>query len=322
MLIKSPSPSSPKASEITPESVYRNRRQFLAEMGLASVALFASGCGEAEDAAATADTGNGEALKVTAKREMAGGETPTPFNDVTHYNNYYEFGTAKTDPAENAHRLQTRPWTVSVDGECEAPGTIDIDELIAAYPLEERIYRHRCVETWSIVVPWVGFPLGPMLSRFKPTSKAKYVQFFTLYDPKQMPDTRFGVLDWPYREGLRMDEAMHPLSFLSVGLYGKVLPNQNGAPLRLTIPWKYGYKSIKSIVRIVFTDKEPQTTWNMSAPNEYGFYSNVNPDVSHPRWSQASERRLGELFKRPTLMFNGYDEVASLYEGMNLKKYY
>lgn len=322
MLIKSPSPSSPKASEITPESVYRNRRQFLAEMGLASVALFASACGEAEDTAATADTGNGKALKVTAKREMAGGETPTPFKDVTHYNNYYEFGTGKTDPADNAHRLQTRPWTVSVEGECEAPGTIDIDQLIAAYPLEERIYRHRCVETWSIVVPWVGFPLGPLLSRFKPTSKARYVQFFTLYDPKQMPDTRFGVLDWPYREGLRMDEAMHPLAFLSVGLYGKVLPNQNGAPLRLTIPWKYGYKSIKSIVRIVFTETEPQTSWNRSAPNEYGFYSNVNPNVSHPRWSQATERRLGELFKRPTLMFNGYDEVASLYEGMDLKKYY
>jgi sulfoxide reductase catalytic subunit YedY len=251
---------------------------------------------------------------------MAGGETPTSFEDVSHYNNYYEFGTDKSDPAANAGRLRTEPWTVVIEGECEAPGTLALEDLIRPYTLEERIYRHRCVEAWSIVVPWVGFALGPLLSRFKPTSKARYVQFFTLYDEQQMPETRRGVLDWPYREGLRIDEAMHPLAFVSVGMYGRVLPNQNGAPLRLTIPWKYGYKSIKSVVRIRFVEQQPQTTWNMMAPEEYGFYSNVNPGVDHPRWSQKSERRLGELFKRPTLMFNGYDEVASLYAGMDLRR--
>ncbi|MFT4045727.1 MAG: protein-methionine-sulfoxide reductase catalytic subunit MsrP, partial [Solimonas sp.] len=261
------------------------------------------------------------ALKVGAHREQAGGEKVTDFDTVSTYNNYYEFGTDKDEPARNAGALRTRPWTVVVDGECEAPGRADIDALIAG-PLEERIYRHRCVEAWSIVVPWVGFPLGGFLKRYRPTSKAKYVAFETLYDPKQMPDTRYGVLDWPYVEGLRIDEAMHPLAMLTVGMYGKVLPNQNGAPLRLTIPWKYGFKSIKSIVRIRFVETQPPTTWNRMAPREYGFYSNVNPDVDHPRWSQAKERRLGELFKRDTLMFNGYPEVASLYAGLDLQKNY
>lgn len=304
-------------SEITPEAVYRNRRQFLAEMGLAGAALLGG------TAARAADTPELAALAVDAHKELAGGETPTAYEDVTHYNNYYEFGTGKDDPARNAGTLQTRPWTIQVEGECDAPGTIDIDDLIAAFPLEERIYRFRCVEAWSMVVPWVGFPLGKMLERFKPTSKARYVQFFTLYDKKQMPGARYGLLDWPYREGLRIDEAVHPLTMMVVGLYGKVLPNQNGAPLRLIVPWKYGFKSIKSIVRIVFTEEQPETTWKMAGPREYGFYSNVNPQVSHPRWSQARERRIGELFKRDTLMFNGYEaEVASLYADMDLKKNY
>ena len=239
---------------------------------------------------------------------------------VSTYNNYYEFGTGKDDPARNAHTLRTRPWTVRVEGECAAPGTVDIEDLLTG--LEERIYRHRCVEAWSIVVPWVGFPLGRFLQRFQPTGNAKYVAFETLYDPEQMPLTRSGVLDWPYREGLRIDEAMHPLAFLSVGMYGRVLPNQNGAPLRLTIPWKYGFKSIKSIVAIRFTERQPATTWQTMAPREYGFYANVNPEVDHPRWSQRRERRLGELWKRDTLMFNGYPEVASLYAGMDLQRYY
>jgi sulfoxide reductase catalytic subunit YedY len=254
------------------------------------------------------------------KTEMAGGETVSPYETITTYNNYYEFGTGKEDPSRNAGTLRTRPWTLRVDGECDAPGLIGIDDLLKAFPIEERIYRHRCVEAWSIVVPWDGFPLADVLKRFKPNSKAKFVAFETLYDPQQMPATRRGVLDWPYREGLRIDEAMHPLTLLTVGLYGKPLPNQDGAPLRLTVPWKYGFKSIKSIVKISFVEQQPLSTWNQMAASEYGFYSNVNPAVDHPRWSQASERRLGELFKRKTLPFNGYPEVASLYSGMDLKK--
>jgi sulfoxide reductase catalytic subunit YedY len=315
MLIKVAHPYPIKPSEITPETVYADRRRFLLQIGLATAGAALAGSRRAEPAA----DANLAPLTVARKSEMAGGENVTAYTDITHYNNFYEFGSAKEDPARNAGRLRTRPWSVVVDGECEAPGRIDIEELLKPQALEERIYRHRCVEGWSMVAPWIGLPLADLLKRFRPTAKAKYVAFTTLYDPKQMPETARGVLDWPYREGLRIDEAMHPLAFLSVGLYGRVLPNQDGAPLRLTVPWKYGFKSIKSIVRIQFTEWQPEATWNKLAPGEYGFYSNVNPTVDHPRWSQAQERRLGELFKRKTLMFNGYPEVASLYSGMDLR---
>jgi sulfoxide reductase catalytic subunit YedY len=253
-------------------------------------------------------------------------DAPNSYEDITTYNNYYEFGTGKGDPARNAHTLQPSPWSVSVTGEAEKLGTYTLEDILKPHTLEDRIYRFRCVEAWSMIVPWVGFPLGDLLRRFAPTSRAKYVQFFTLNDREQMPGLSYPVLEWPYREGLTIEEAMHPLTLLTVGVYGKVLPNQNGAPLRLIVPWKYGFKSIKSIVRIHFTTTQPQTSWNMSAPREYGFYSNVNPNVDHPRWSQASERRLGgSLFagRVPTLMFNGYgDEVASLYSGLDLARNY
>jgi sulfoxide reductase catalytic subunit YedY len=289
-------------------------------MGLVTASAALAGCGApASDDAAS---GSLASLNVTKRRELAGNERVTTYEDITHYNNFYEFGTAKEDPARNAGRLRTRPWSVVVDGECEAPGHIDLDDLIKPQTLEERIYRHRCVEAWSMVAPWVGVPLADVLKRFKPTSRAKFVAFYTLFDTQQMPETARGVLNWPYREGLRIDEAMHPLAFLSVGLYGRLLPNQNGAPLRLTLPWKYGFKSIKSIVHIQFTEWQPEATWNQLAPQEYGFYSNVNPAVDHPRWSQAQERRLGELFKRETLLFNGYPEVASLYSTMDLRTFF
>jgi sulfoxide reductase catalytic subunit YedY len=320
MLIKPSHPHPVQPSEITPESVYLGRRRFLAQLGLTAAGLAAAACSRAQSQATPA-TAAGTALAVTRKTDLAGGETPTPFKDVSHYNNYYEFGTGKEDPARNAGTLQTHPWSVTVGGACEAPGRLDLEDLIKPYALEERIYRHRCVEAWSIVVPWVGFPLAGLLKRFKPTSNAKFVSFHTLYDEKQMPEAG-SVLPWPYREGLRIDEAMHPLAFVSVGMYGRVLPNQDGAPLRLTIPWKYGFKSIKSIVRIDFVETMPDTTWNTVDADEYGFYSNVNPQVDHPRWSQKTERRLGELFRRKTLMFNGYPEVASLYAGMDLRKYF
>jgi len=246
------------------------------------------------------------------------------FQDITTYNNFYEFGTGKSDPAANAHTLKTSPWSVQVSGEAGKTGTFTLEDILKPHSLEERIYRHRCVEAWSMVIPWDGFPLADLLKRFEPTSNAKYVQFVTLNDRTQMPGVRYPVLEWPYREGLTMAEAMHPLAFVAVGIYGKVLPNQNGAPLRTVLPWKYGFKSTKSIVRIHFTDRQPQTSWNMAAPQEYGFYSNVNPQVDHPRWSQASERRLGGgLFaaRIPTQMFNGYaDQVASLYTGLDLRK--
>jgi sulfoxide reductase catalytic subunit YedY len=319
MLIKITDPFPVSSSEITPEALYSGRRRFLRQLGLVAGASIG---GFGSLAAAVDEGAQLPSLKVARRSEMAGGESLTPYEAITHYNNYYEFGTEKDDPARNAGGLRTRPWSVVVDGECEAPGRIDLDDLIKPQVLEERIYRHRCVEGWSMVAPWVGFPLADVLKRFRPTSKAKYVAFYTLLDRLQMPDTARGVLNWPYREGLRIDEAMHPLAFLSVGLYGRVLPNQNGAPLRLTLPWKYGYKSIKSIVRMQFAERQPLTSWNESAPREYGFYSNVNPAVDHPRWSQAQERRLGEVFKRKTLMFNGYPEVASLYTGMDLRTYY
>ncbi|MCA1979527.1 MAG: protein-methionine-sulfoxide reductase catalytic subunit MsrP, partial [Thiobacillus sp.] len=250
-------------------------------------------------------------------------EDKTPYKDVTTYNNFYEFGTGKGDPAANAHTLRTRPWTVAVEGEVKHARVWDIDALLKLAPLEERVYRMRCVEGWSMVIPWVGFPLAELIRRAGPTGNARYVEFVTLNDPKQMPGQRFRILDWPYTEGLRMDEAMHPLTILAVGLYGEVLPNQNGAPIRLVVPWKYGFKSAKSIVKIRFVEKQPLTAWMAAAPSEYGFYSNVNPKVDHPRWSQARERRIGEFFKRDTLMFNGYGaQVAQLYRGMDLQKYF
>jgi sulfoxide reductase catalytic subunit YedY len=249
------------------------------------------------------------------------GEALNSFQDITSYNNYYEFGTDKGDPKANAGSLKTRPWKIELAGEVAKPGTYDFDELLKGFTPVERVYRHRCVEAWSMVVPWLGVPLAGLIDRLEPTSKAKYVEFTTLLDPSQMPGQRRQVLEWPYVEALRMDEARHPLTLIVTGLYGKPLPNQNGAPLRLVVPWKYGFKGGKSIVKIRFTEKQPMTTWNIAAPDEYGFYANVNPEVDHPRWSQARERRVGEFFKRKTLPFNGYaDQVASLYTGMDLRK--
>jgi sulfoxide reductase catalytic subunit YedY len=298
------------AREITPEALYLRRRDLMtgaAALGALSLLGRSARAGD-------------ELPNVKKTSYNVGGESQTPWKDVTGYNNFYEFGTDKGDPAANAHTLKTRPWTIAFEGEIKKAQTIDIDSLLKLFPLEERIYRLRCVEAWSMVIPWVGIPLGPLLKRLEPTSKAKYVAFTTLLAPDQMPGQRRGVLDWPYVEGLRLDEAMHPLAILAVGLYGKVLPNQNGAPVRLVVPWKYGFKSIKSVVKVRLVEKQPPTSWNISAPNEYGFYSNVNPDVDHPRWSQARERRLGEFIKRKTLPFNGYaNEVASLYAGMDLK---
>ena len=262
-------------------------------------------------------------LPIAARSEYAGGEALTAERDVTSYNNFYELGSAKEDPAANAHTLRPRPWTVTIAGEVRRPRTVDIDEVLGWFPLEERIYRMRCVEAWSMVIPWVGFPLADFLARLEPTSRAKYVQFTTLVDPEQLPGQRRRVLDWPYVEGLRLDEAMHPLALLAAGLYGKTLPGQNGAPLRLVVPWKYGFKGIKSIVEIRLVERQPTTTWSAAAPNEYGFFANVNPAVDHPRWSQATERRIGELHRRPTLPFNGYGaEVAHLYAGMDLATYF
>jgi sulfoxide reductase catalytic subunit YedY len=304
------------SSEITPERLYLRRRELMRAGG----ALAAVGALGLERRAGAAEPA---ALPNVKKSSYRVDEKQTDYKDITTYNNFYEFGTDKGDPAANAHTLKTRPWTVAFEGELKKPQTIDIDSMLKLFPLEERVYRLRCVEAWSMVVPWVGFPLGPLLKRLEPTSKAKYVAFTTLLAPDQMPGQQRGVLDWPYVEGLRIDEAMHPLAIFAVGLYGKVLPNQNGAPVRLVVPWKYGFKSIKSIVKVRLVEKEPPTSWNVSAPNEYGFYSNVNPDVDHPRWSQARERRIGEFLKRKTLPFNGYaNEVASLYAGMNLKANY
>jgi sulfoxide reductase catalytic subunit YedY len=255
------------------------------------------------------------------KSPLSVAETPNSFKDITRYNNFYEFGTDKYSPAQTAQSLRTRPWTVTVEGEVKHPKTYDIDTLTRISPLEERIYRLRCVEGWSMVIPWVGFALGDLIKQVQPTSRARYIEFITLHDPEQMPGQRSRVLDWPYTEGLRLDEAMHPLTLLAVGLYGEVMPNQNGAPLRLVVPWKYGFKSIKSIVRMRFVEQQPVSAWTRANPEEYGFYSNVNPEVDHPRWSQARERRIGEFSKRQTLMFNGYaEQVAHLYRGMDLKK--
>ena len=277
----------------------------------------------AEAALATDPDARGPRLEGVVESEFRTEEELTPYADITSYNNFYEFGTDKRDPSRHAGDFVPRPWSVQVLGECAKPGEYDYEDIVKPHRLEERIYRLRCVEAWSMVIPWVGIPLGDVLARFEPTSKAKYVAFRTVLRPEQMPGQRRSILDWPYVEGLRIDEAMHPLTLLAVGLYGEVLPNQNGAPIRLVVPWKYGFKSIKSIVSIEFTETQPPTTWNMAATREYGFYSNVNPKVDHPRWSQARERRIGELFKRDTLMFNGYaDQVAGLYAGMDLAANY
>jgi sulfoxide reductase catalytic subunit YedY len=325
MLIK-PSPNGidlPFPSEITPREVYEGRRAFLARV--AATAAVGSGIWEMANREAFAQNA-AQRLAVSANPALSTQEKQTSFRDATRYNNFYEFGTDKSDPAENAHTLRTRPWTVTIDGEVKKPVTLDIDRLLKLAPLEERIYRLRCVEGWSMVIPWVGYSLSNLLKQVEPTGNARFVEFTSLADRSQMPGIRSSVLDWPYVEGLRMDEAMHPLTLLTLGMYGQVLPNQNGAPVRLVVPWKYGFKSAKSIVRIRLVKNQPRTAWNDSAPNEYGFYSNVNPNVDHPRWSQASERRIGEdgFFqpKRKTLMFNGYDQVASLYTGMDLKKFY
>jgi sulfoxide reductase catalytic subunit YedY len=274
-------------------------------------------------ALAGADEPTGEKLAAGPPVDLAGGEKPTPWGSVTTYNNFYEFGTSKDDPSRLAGSLKTRPWTVAVEGEVRKPQLLGIEDLLRMFPLQERIYRFRCVEAWSMVVPWVGFPLGDLLKRLEPTSKARYVAFETLLDPKEMPGQRSRVLEWPYTEGLRIDEAMNPLTLLTVGLYGRVLPNQNGAPVRVVIPWKYGFKGPKSIVRIRLVEEQPRTTWWRMAPSEYGFYGNVNPAVDHPRWSQAKERRLGDFFRRETLPFNGYGaQVAALYAGMDPRKLY
>jgi len=300
-----------KENEVTDHGLYLRRREFILGAGLAGSGLIGVG-------AASAVPLKGAASPLSTRDEKL-----TPKDDITGYNNFYEFGTDKTDPAQNARNFKTRPWTVVIDGECAKPGRVGIDDLIKRYPLEERIYRMRCVEAWSMVIPWVGFPLASLIKQAEPNANAKYVAFETLRAPDQMPGQRDPVLKWPYTEGLRLDEAMNPLTILAVGLYGETLPNQNGAPLRLVVPWKYGFKGIKSIVRISFQAKQPETSWNISNAREYGFYSNVNPEVDHPRWSQASERRIGEFFRRKTLPFNGYgQQVASLYRGMDLKKFY
>jgi sulfoxide reductase catalytic subunit YedY len=332
-------PRPPHASEITPEERYLGRRELIK-----NAALFA-GTAATFGAGLVALTGGGRrSLPVAAQPLPSGlvaappppvmgernGKNPfvtdeprTPFEDVTTYNNFYELGLDKSDPAERAGTLKSRPWTVMFDGEIIKPQRIDIDVLLKWFPLEERVYRMRCVETWSMVIPWLGFPLGKLIERMEPTSRAKYVSFSTLYDVEQLPGQLSDVLDWPYVEGLRIDEAMHPLTMLAVGLYGKSLLAQNGAPIRLVVPWKYGFKGIKSIVRIALVEKQPDTTWNKAASREYGFYANVNPEVAHPRWSQAMERRIGDVEKRPTRMFNGYaDEVAHLYAGMDLRMHY
>ena len=305
-----------RSSEITPEPLYWNRRDWIAAAAVA-------GFGAAMPRAARALTQGKGPVATGLPFGLQPDDKPTPWEDVTGYNNFYEFGTAKDDPAANAQDFKPRPWTVKVDGLVKKPADYQLEDFLKPHKLEDRIYRHRCVEAWSMVIPWRGFPLAEVLKRAEPTSQAKYVEFTTLLDPRRMPGQRARVLDWPYVEGLRLDEAMHPLSLLVTGVYGRDLPNQNGAPLRLHVPWKYGFKSIKSIVRIRLVDKQPRNTWNVSAPDEYGFYSNVNPEVDHPRWSQATERRIGEFLKRKTLMFNGYaDQVSSMYAGMDLRKNY
>jgi len=326
-----PETPEPPSREITPETRYLRRREFLRNAGLGVLTAAATGVGLIRL------TSGGPGLAKAGQKgtpapepqppkilgRYSTDEKPTRYEDITHYNNFYEFGSDKTDPAANSGTLKTRPWTIAVEGLVKKPLTVDIDQLVKWFPLEERIYRMRCVEAWSMVIPWLGFPLGDFIRRVEPLGSAKYVAFQTLFDPQQMPLQRTHILEWPYVEGLRMDEATHPLTLLVAGLYGKALPNQDGAPLRLVVPWKYGFKGIKSIVKISFVEKQPPTTWSIEGPSEYGFYANVNPAVSHPRWSQATERRIGEFERRKTLPFNGYgDEVAQLYAGLDPKTLY
>jgi sulfoxide reductase catalytic subunit YedY len=317
MLIKK-EPDIP-SSQITPKRLYLNRRKFLAGTAVTGLAA-AAGMRLSEFSSPEASVQANAKIEGIQKSSFSTTEKITPYKDVTNYNNYYEFSTDKYGPAGLAKDFKTRPWTVTIDGLVPKKQVVDVDTIVKWATPEERIYRHRCVEGWSIVVPWVGFSLSELVKRAEPLGKAKFVEFTTIYSPNQMPGLKVPVLDWPYVEGLRLDEAMHPLATLCFGMYGEVLPNQDGAPLRIVVPWKYGFKSAKAIVRVRFTDRQPLNSWNKSAPDEYGFYSNVNPNVDHPRWSQAKERRLGEFLKRPTLMFNGYDQVASLYSGMDLKK--
>lgn len=310
------------SSEITPYEVYLDRRKFIGRAAkLAAAATVAPGVLAACDfgGEAVAAVPEGRAVLASSSQE----DELTPLKDVTRYNNFYEFGTGKEDPSRNARDFRTRPWTVRVDGHCERPGEYDLDDLMGRFPSQERIYRLRCVEAWSMVIPWQGFPLKELLEWVQPTSRAKFVEFTTLHDPDQMPGQRSRILDWPYVEGLRMDEALNPLTLMATGLYDQTLPGQNGAPIRLVVPWKYGFKSIKSIVRIRLVEEMPRTTWNLMASREYGFFANVNPEVDHPRWSQARERRIGEFRRRATLPFNGYgEEVASLYAGMDLRRWF
>jgi len=309
------------SSEITSKSLYMNRRKFLAGTALVgATAVAGARLGEVWSPSDVVEAN--DKIPGIQSSPLSTTEKQTPYKDITNYNNYYEFSTDKYEPAGLAQKFKTRPWTVEIDGAVKKKQKLDVDAIIKMSAPEERIYRHRCVEGWSIVVPWVGFSLSELIKRVDPLPKAKFVEFTTVLDMTQMPGQRTGALHWPYTEGLRMDEAMHPLTLLCFGLYGEVLPNQNGAPLRIVVPWKYGFKSAKAIVKITFTEDQPPTAWNDANAREYGFYSNVNPHVDHPRWSQAKERRLGEFLKRDTLMFNGYDQVASMYNGMDLKKYY
>ena len=328
MLIQTRKPIA--ARDITPQRDWLQRREFLGRSAQMTAGVcagtWASGCFEPGDVQGDrAAAPRGEKLQgvVPGPAAYSTKEDPTGYWEATHYNNFYEFGTSKEDPAKYAGSLVTKPWSVAIEGEVARPGVVPLETLLAPHTLEDRIYRLRCVEAWSMVIPWVGIPLAAVLKAFEPTSKARFVAFETLYDPEEMPGQRSAILDWPYREGLRMDEAMNPLTLLAVGMYGEVMPNQNGAPIRLVVPWKYGFKSIKSIVKIRLQEEQPETTWQQMAPNEYGFYANVNPEVDHPRWSQRRERRIGDLTKRPTLPFNGYaEEVAGLYAGMDLRKAY
>jgi sulfoxide reductase catalytic subunit YedY len=324
MLIKSA--PDVRESEVTPERWYLRRREFLSVAGSTAAIAATNALGPVFTGTPTVQAQNPAAQKLTDLKKSALSVTDEKLNsyrDVTTYNNFYEFGLDKGDPARYAGTLKPRPWSVVVEGQCAKPGTYNMEDIMKWFPLEERIYRMRCVEAWSMVIPWVGFPLADFVKRFEPSSRANYIQFKTLVDLKQMPGQAEPALQWPYVEGLRMDEAMHPLAIMAVGLYGEVLPNQNGAPIRLVVPWKYGFKGIKSIVRVTFTENQPLNTWQQQRASEYGFFANVNPAVDHPRWSQASERRIGEFFRRKTLPFNGYaDQVASLYAGMDLRKFY
>jgi methionine sulfoxide reductase catalytic subunit len=311
MLIRKPSDI--RSSEITDEKHYLNRREFMRAAGVLGIGAAAGVVAAPMLASASDDTGGADRQE----------DKLNTYEQITEYNNFYEFGTGKDDPAANAHTLKPRPWSIAIEGHVAKPAVYQIEDFIKPHKLEDRVYRLRCVEAWSMVIPWQGISLAEVVKRVQPTSRAKFIEFQTLMDPVQMPGQRSRVLDWPYQEGLRMDEALHPLAFLATGLYGKTLPNQNGAPIRLVVPWKYGFKSVKSIVKMRFVEEQPATAWSVATPHEYGFYANVNPEVSHPRWSQAREQRLPSLFKNtPTKLFNGYTEVASLYSGMDLRKNY